>query len=429
MDTITGGDKAQFSYSGWTCFGKQLKVAPKGWPAPMVMCWSVPMQIRLTDEGKMLGSWLHAAAEQRGDCVCGLMSASDIAAANLEREAVLMGGEAGGGLATGGASGSGSDAPVPPGPIDPPVVRAAARPNTETFADEAPEPRRQKEKQQQQPPVNDATLRRERARAATLEEIARVRAAARAETMPAGAMGTLNGNTTSGTAATPGDHAAAAAERRRVAERAIDAAAELRRSGERDRETRCLSSAATKATREDAPLEFTRRPPPQPSASPMDDDIVILSDDEDDAAPFRDDNARFVDDFVARSGNRQREHPAMSTCSGRQLRLPPFPRGVAFKDVYDVVLIVDNREQFGGARRGANQTRADHRQEEVQRIASTHGILAEVGHLECGDATWVARRKPHHPGPQNDFVLDFVVERYGLAAFPNPPHTVLSPSW
>jgi|TARA_B110000977_G_scaffold158128_1_gene201432 crossover junction endonuclease MUS81 len=161
----------------------------------------------------------------------------------------------------------------------------------------------------------------------------------------------------------------------------------------------------------------------------MDDDIVILSDDEDDAAPFRDDNARFVDDFVARSGNRQREHPAMSTCSGRQLRLPPFPRGVAFKDVYDVVLIVDNREQFGGARRGANQTRADHRQEEVQRIASTHGILAEVGHLECGDATWVARRKPHHPGPQNDFVLDFVVERYGLAAFPNPPHTVLSPSW
>jgi hypothetical protein len=26
-------------------------------------------------------------------------------------------------------------------------------------------------------------------------------------------------------------------------------------------------------------------------------------------------------------------------------------------------------------------------------------------------------------------VLDFVVERYGLAAFPNPPHTVLSLSW
>ena len=75
------GDGARFAYSGWSCFSKQLAKAPKGWPAPMVMTWSNPVQIRLTDEGKMLGAWMHAAAETRGDCACGLMSAETVARA------------------------------------------------------------------------------------------------------------------------------------------------------------------------------------------------------------------------------------------------------------------------------------------------------------------------------------------------------------
>jgi crossover junction endonuclease MUS81 len=85
------GDGARFAYSGWSCFGKQLAKAPKGWPAPMVMTWSNPVQIRLTDEGKMLGAWMHAAAETRGDCACGLMSAEDVARAEAERRRIVFG--------------------------------------------------------------------------------------------------------------------------------------------------------------------------------------------------------------------------------------------------------------------------------------------------------------------------------------------------
>ena len=84
------GDGARFAYSGWSCFSKQLAKAPKGWPAPMVMTWSNPVQIRLTDEGKMLGAWMHAAAETRGDCACGLMSAETVARA-AERRRIVFG--------------------------------------------------------------------------------------------------------------------------------------------------------------------------------------------------------------------------------------------------------------------------------------------------------------------------------------------------
>ena len=85
------GDGARFAYSGWSCFSKQLAKAPKGWPAPMVMTWSNPVQIRLTDEGKMLGAWMHAAAETRGDCACGLMSAETVARAEAERRRIVFG--------------------------------------------------------------------------------------------------------------------------------------------------------------------------------------------------------------------------------------------------------------------------------------------------------------------------------------------------
>tara|TARA_B110000977_G_scaffold7481_1_gene10288 strand:- start:5384 stop:8206 length:2823 start_codon:yes stop_codon:yes gene_type:complete len=411
------GDKAQFSYSGWTCFNKQLTKAPKGWPAPMVMTWSNPINIRLTDEGTMLGSWLHAAAEQRRDCRCGLMSAEAIAAANREREVVLMGGDGGG--AEGGEGRLGgvrapeqaarAPKPAAPNPHDPAAVaRAAGAAKKATFGDNVRAVTPFTERTPHHP-VDEAALRRERARQATLEEIARVRAAACGMTyVPTGAPGTSN--SASGTATTTaGERAAAAAERRRLSELAIDAAAERRRAAERETEARRDLNANAGVNRDDIPPTDPVRRIPQPP-TPDDDEVVILSDD--DGAHH--DNRGFIDDFVARQGNRTREHPAMSTVGDRKFRLPPFPRGVTFSQVYDVVLIVDNREQFGGGRQRPGQTRSEHREEEVRRIASTHGILAEVRQLECGDATWVARRKPHHPGSNDDFILDFVVERKSL---------------
>ena len=69
----------QFKYSGWSCFNKYFVQAPKGHAAPMVSTWSNPMLIRMTQEGRAVGARMHAAAEERGDCHCGLMSPQDIA--------------------------------------------------------------------------------------------------------------------------------------------------------------------------------------------------------------------------------------------------------------------------------------------------------------------------------------------------------------
>ena len=45
----------------------------------MVSTWSNPMLIRMTQEGRAVGARMHVAAEERGDCRCGLMSPEDTA--------------------------------------------------------------------------------------------------------------------------------------------------------------------------------------------------------------------------------------------------------------------------------------------------------------------------------------------------------------
>jgi len=70
-----GGARAgtHFTYSGWSCFNKQLKAVQNGYEEPMVHTWkkATLMQIRLSESGRKLAEKLHAAAESRGDCACG----------------------------------------------------------------------------------------------------------------------------------------------------------------------------------------------------------------------------------------------------------------------------------------------------------------------------------------------------------------------
>ena len=364
------GDGARFAYSGWSCFSKQLAKAPKGWPAPMVMTWSNPVQIRLTDEGKMLGAWMHAAAETRGDCACGLMSAETVARAEAERRRIVFGA-------------------AEPDERAPDARESAFDAHTAEAGESAA--------------PDAAALRRERARAATRAEIASIKASARGEAPSAPPSG----------------------------------AREDARSPPRAR------AAAAAETRRSTDLHAPRASAPAPA--PSDDDVVVLDDDEDEAderdlPPFLsvserrrsspDDDAarprgtrdadaspRTVRPSAAaatRGGVRAREHPAMGAVAGRAPRLPPISAGKTFADEYEVVLVVDNREQFGGGRRAAGQSRSEHRLEEVRRIAAAHGVAAEVGHLECGDATWVARRRRGNAGAADDYVLDLAVERKSL---------------
>lgn len=68
-----GGRGTYFAYSGWSSFNK-LKSVQNGYAEPMVHTWkaSYAMQIRLSKTGTELAAKLHAAAEARGDCTCGL---------------------------------------------------------------------------------------------------------------------------------------------------------------------------------------------------------------------------------------------------------------------------------------------------------------------------------------------------------------------
>ena len=390
------GDGARFAYSGWSCFSKQLAKAPKGWPAPMVMTWSNPVQIRLTDEGKMLGAWMHAAAETRGDCACGLMSAEDVARAEAERRRIVFG-------AAEPDDDDARDGRDRDRERDRDRDRAPSSPARRCEADAvtsaaAGEKERRDEKKNE---TDAAALRRERARAATLEEIARIRASARGEA-PSAAFSFSGAGEDARTP--PRARAAAAAEKRRSAD--------------------------------------GRAPAPAPA--PSDDDVVVLDDDDDEAdardlppfvsssgrrrsSPDERDACRFEPSFGVemfdprassspRGGAAPRARAATGAATRRAPRLPPISAGKTFADEYEVVLVVDNREQFGGGRRAAGQSRSEHRLEEVRRIAAAHGIAAEVGHLECGDATWVARRRggTRVTGAADDYVLDFAVERKSL---------------
>ncbi|KAI3918006.1 hypothetical protein MKW92_007659 [Papaver armeniacum] len=83
------------------------------------------------------------------------------------------------------------------------------------------------------------------------------------------------------------------------------------------------------------------------------------------------------------------------------LMMPPLKFGERFKDVYNVILILDDREHFTKSKNGARSKKI------IQNIGSEFKIKVEVRRLPVGDAIWIARNKHL----ENEFVLDFIVER------------------
>ncbi|KAF8022235.1 hypothetical protein BT93_G2390 [Corymbia citriodora subsp. variegata] len=81
------------------------------------------------------------------------------------------------------------------------------------------------------------------------------------------------------------------------------------------------------------------------------------------------------------------------------LSKPPLNFGERFQDVYEVILILDDREQFA--------TRGSRSQRIIDNTCSQFNIKVEVRRLPVGDGIWIARHKYH----DSEYVLDFIVER------------------
>ncbi|KAJ7982289.1 crossover junction endonuclease MUS81 [Quillaja saponaria] len=81
------------------------------------------------------------------------------------------------------------------------------------------------------------------------------------------------------------------------------------------------------------------------------------------------------------------------------LSMPPLSFGERFEDAYEVILILDNREQF--ATQGSRSRRF------IENVCSQYKIQIEVRRLPVGDGIWIAR----HKTLSSEYVLDFIVER------------------
>ncbi|KAG6549681.1 hypothetical protein Mapa_008660 [Marchantia paleacea] len=90
-----------------------------------------------------------------------------------------------------------------------------------------------------------------------------------------------------------------------------------------------------------------------------------------------------------------------STDSHNDLAMPPLKIGEKFSDVYDVICILDRREQF---RRGSA---GSHLQKFAERLETQFEIKVETRQVPVGDAIWIAR----HKQTSEEYVLDFVIER------------------
>ncbi|KVI07434.1 DNA repair nuclease, XPF-type/Helicase, partial [Cynara cardunculus var. scolymus] len=80
------------------------------------------------------------------------------------------------------------------------------------------------------------------------------------------------------------------------------------------------------------------------------------------------------------------------------LSMPPLMFGERFVDIYEVVLILDDREKFTKESRSRNL---------LENLRKHLKIPIEVRRLPVGDGIWIARHK--HLG--SEYVLDFIVER------------------
>ncbi|KAE8038325.1 hypothetical protein FH972_010848 [Carpinus fangiana] len=81
------------------------------------------------------------------------------------------------------------------------------------------------------------------------------------------------------------------------------------------------------------------------------------------------------------------------------LSMPPLSFGEKFEDAYEVILILDDREQF--ATHGSRSRRI------IENICSQFKIKILVRRLPVGDAIWIAC----HKYVDSEYVLDFIVER------------------
>ncbi|KAJ8900400.1 hypothetical protein K2173_025040 [Erythroxylum novogranatense] len=81
------------------------------------------------------------------------------------------------------------------------------------------------------------------------------------------------------------------------------------------------------------------------------------------------------------------------------LSMPPLSYGEKFEDAYEIVLILDDREQF--ACHGSRGRKL------IDNICKEHKIKILVRRLPVGDGIWVARHKYFN----TEYVLDFIVER------------------
>ncbi|XP_062208058.1 crossover junction endonuclease MUS81-like isoform X2 [Phragmites australis] len=87
------------------------------------------------------------------------------------------------------------------------------------------------------------------------------------------------------------------------------------------------------------------------------------------------------------------------------LAMPPRQSGEEFLEAYEVVLILDDRENFGyRSRKVASRKVADN-------IHSQFNVPVEVKRLPVGDGIWIAR----HRKLLTEYVLDFIVERKNVA--------------
>ena len=79
------------------------------------------------------------------------------------------------------------------------------------------------------------------------------------------------------------------------------------------------------------------------------------------------------------------------------IRLPPLPPGSSFAEAYDVVMLLDNREQFARDAAGAGAKRNESFQVHIEQLRGA-GIDIEGRGLPVGDALWIARCKRAVPG-------------------------------
>ncbi|KAF6155274.1 hypothetical protein GIB67_019800 [Kingdonia uniflora] len=83
------------------------------------------------------------------------------------------------------------------------------------------------------------------------------------------------------------------------------------------------------------------------------------------------------------------------------LMMPPLDAGEKFGEIYDVVLILDDREHFTRSKNGSRSKKF------MESIETEFKIQIEVRRLEVGDGLWIAKHK--YTG--SEYVLDFIVER------------------